>query len=173
MESALLDINLTLIQVYGIIFLLGSLTVASLSDLRRMAAQKDFAEVWIIFSALGLLYDLARIVYSEFGLLSFCLKWAVIAAIGYLAYSPRISFMSLSFMDVAAIVAVNSMLNPALIVGFLVVLIISSEFMSPIMRSYGSMEAYPFLPIILFSTVIIFCFSQLAKADIEVLHISF
>ena len=34
------------LQTYGLVFLLGSLTVASLSDLRRLAAQKDFAEVW-------------------------------------------------------------------------------------------------------------------------------
>ena len=35
-------------HAYGLFFLLGSFTVASLSDLRRMSAQSEFLHVWVL-----------------------------------------------------------------------------------------------------------------------------
>ena len=39
------------IQLHALVFLLGSLSVSALSDIRRLAAQADFSEVWIGFAA--------------------------------------------------------------------------------------------------------------------------
>ena len=36
-------------QPLGLAFLLGSFTVATLSDLRRLSAQREFVEVWWLF----------------------------------------------------------------------------------------------------------------------------
>ena len=55
----------TAVQLYGLVFLIGSLTVASLSDLRRMAAQKDFAEVWVVFTAAFFAYDFYRLFVGD------------------------------------------------------------------------------------------------------------
>ncbi|MFH1126185.1 MAG: hypothetical protein V1703_03590, partial [Candidatus Altiarchaeota archaeon] len=65
------------LQFYGFLFLLGSFTVASLSDLKRMAAQKEFAEVWLLFTLAAFLYDFYRLSGSAY-IDVFAVKWVMI-----------------------------------------------------------------------------------------------
>ncbi len=53
----LLSLALSQFQLYGLIFLLGSFSVATLSDLKTMTAQREFMEVWILFILAFLAYD--------------------------------------------------------------------------------------------------------------------
>ncbi len=67
-------------QPLGLAFLLGSFTVATLSDLRRLSAQREFVEVWWLFAlvVLGLEIHDAR---SGDGMHVLALKWGLIVAL--------------------------------------------------------------------------------------------
>lgn len=158
------------IQLYGLIFLLGSFTVASLSDLRRMAAQKDFAEVWALFTMILFAYDLY--VLTNIGL--FLLKWSLIVL--FLVIAIRMTNTQvISFMDVTAVCAVISLLGPAHIVIYFALLLVTKEILSPILRKFGEGGSYPFLPIVWTATVVILGLLILKVADsyIPTLHALF
>jgi len=142
------------LQFYGLIFLLGSLTVASLSDLRRMAAQQDFAEVWAGFAILLFLYDTYSAITLTTPLLILLAKWLMIVLFAAAATSAKINF-NISIMDIAAITALLSLLNPAYIIAALILLLIIGELMQPILRQFGEAGAYPYLPVVLVTTILI------------------
>lgn len=132
------------IHVYGLVFLLGSLTVAGLSDLRRMAAQTDFAEVWAAFTALMFLTDTYLGLSAQLPLTVFGVKWALIAV--YAAAASTLHLFDISTMDVSAVTALLSLQNPASILLAVFLLFIVNELLQPILRRYGEAGAYPYLP---------------------------
>jgi hypothetical protein len=142
------------LQLYGLVFLLGSLTVAALSDIRRMAAQKDFAEVWVAFTLLFFLYDLYHI--DQLSPAVVALKWALIVffVIGSVKYTQH--WFVLSPMDIAAVCAVMSLLNAKHVVLYYFIVFVLKELMNPLLQQFGEAGAYPFLPVVLVSTVVIF-----------------
>lgn len=137
------------LQLYGLVFLLGSFTVASLSDLRRMAAQKDFAEVWAMFTLLVFAYDL----YMLNNVSAFLMKWLLISLFTVIAIRMTNAFV-ISLMDVAAICAVISLLSPVQIIIYLVLLAVTKEILGPVLRKFGEGGSYPFLPIVWTTTAI-------------------
>lgn len=146
--------EITPVQSYGIVFLLGSLIVAALSDLRRMAAQKDFAEVWVVFIALMLLND----VFSGGQPPVLILKWLMICFFALLSWKYAAVVFALSEMDVAAVCAVLSLLNPLYIVLYYVVLWVVNQIMSPALREVSPSKggSYPFLPVVFMATLVVF-----------------
>ena len=151
--AELLTYPLDTTHFYGLIFLLGSLTVASLSDLRRMAAQQDFAEVWAAFTGIMFLYDTYLATTSNLPLLIFAAKWLLILAIA-VATTTKIHF-GISLMDISAIAALLACVNPAHIIAALVMLLILGELMNPLLKNFGEAGAYPYLPIVLTTTLLI------------------
>lgn len=138
------------IQLYGLIFLMGSFTVASLSDLRRMAAQKDFAEVWALFTLILFSYD----IYLLGSVSLLLLKWSLILA--FVLVAVRMSNrVSISIMDIAAICAAISLLDPLQIITYFVILIVIKGLTSPILRRFGEGDSYPFLPVVWITTAIL------------------
>jgi hypothetical protein len=47
-------------QQFGLAFLLGSFTVATWSDLKRLCAQREFVEIWLLFALAMLGHDVWR-----------------------------------------------------------------------------------------------------------------
>jgi hypothetical protein len=137
----------TMIQTEALVFLLGSLTVSSLSDLKRMAAQTDFAEVWAAFCAFMFIVDVYYGVTAELALAPFIIKWLLIVV--FAAACTGTHAISISTMDVAALTALLSALGPADIVITLVLTLVVNELLRPILRNYGEAGAYPFLPTVL------------------------
>lgn len=135
------------IQSYALAFLLGSLTVSSLSDIRRLAAQVDFAEVWAGFTALMFLTDVYLGMTSQLAIAPFLLKWVLIVAAAGLTSTTHV--LNISTMDVAALSALLSTLNPAYIILALFLTVFFNELLAPMLRKYGEAGAYPFLPTIL------------------------
>jgi len=145
-------LQLTPIQIYGLVFLLGSFTVSSLSDFRRMAAQKDFAEVWILFTLGGFIYDI--IIMSNTSPLGLLIKWGFILFFAVVASNPKL-YLRLSIMDVAAIAALFSMLNLIELGLAAILLAVLNEVMTPLLKHYGQGAAYPFLPVVWLVNLII------------------
>lgn len=142
------------IQMYALIFLLGSLTVASLSDIRRMAAQKDFAEVWALFTLVALIYDALSYDVLE----NLLIKWFLIVLFALVAFQILKKTASLSVMDLAAVTAVASLLTPATILLYYFVLFVLKELTNPILKKFGAGGATPFLPVVWAASILIFAF---------------
>jgi hypothetical protein len=140
------------LQIYSLIFLLGSLSVSSLSDIRRLAAQTDFAEVWGAFAVFMFFADVYLGMSAELGLLAFLLKWSLIAAFTLLTSGNRLSICT---MDIAAVIALLSALTPAYIIGALILALIVNEFLKPILKNYAQAGAYPFLPTVLIVNLLV------------------
>ncbi|OAI54817.1 hypothetical protein AYO44_03065 [Planctomycetaceae bacterium SCGC AG-212-F19] len=102
-------------QQLGLAFLLGSFAVATLSDLKYLSAQREFLEVWLLF-LLGVLsfeaYDLHA---GRLDLVSFAIKWGLIALLSLLSLKRVGVLFQLTGGDVAALAAAASLLPPVLI----------------------------------------------------------
>jgi len=143
----------TAVQTYSLVFLLGSLTVSSLSDLKRMAAQTDFAQVWAAFAVIMFAADSYFGLTGQMHLAAFLLKWALIAAFAVAASSAHL--MSISTMDAAALIALLSCGGPAHIVVALTLTLLVNELLKPVLKGYGEAGAYPYLPTVLVVNVLI------------------
>lgn len=153
------------IQSYALIFLLGSFTVASLSDLRRMAAQRDFAEVWFFFTFAFLLYDLYGMTATGVLDINLLAKWAIVLV--FVVVSINTHLLSISLMDVAAVCSVLSLLDITYIVLYLITLVIIKEILGPVLRRFGDTGAYPFLPVVLVATIVLLAIIWSGGIDIS------
>jgi len=139
-------------HTYGLFFLLGSFTVASLSDIRRMSAQSEFLHVWV-------LAFLALFVIDVYGLREgpldrFIAKWALTAFFGLLSFRGVGLLFKLEWGDVAAIISVCGLLSPLMVILFFLILKVIDFFMQPILQTFGNRGAYPFMPVVTISTLV-------------------
>jgi len=147
-------------QLYGLVFLLGSLSVAALSDLRRMAAQRDFAEVWGVFTLAALAYDVYTLADVDPTMLA--LKWALIA--GFVLITLKEQALNIALMDAMAVVAVASLLAPLEVLGFYALVLVFRLLLAPILSVFGDAGAKPFLPVV---------FSAAVAVDAYLLYVGF
>jgi hypothetical protein len=139
-------------QFYGLVFLLGSFTVASLSDIKRMAAQKEFAEVWLVFTSLAFTYDFYRL-SGGVSIGVFALKWSMIPAFALLSWRYFGIMLSLSEMDITAACAAMSLLTPAYIILYYLLLVSMKFLAKPLLSHFGDGLSTPFLPVVLAATL--------------------
>ncbi|MFP4045631.1 MAG: hypothetical protein ACLFS3_01065 [Candidatus Aenigmatarchaeota archaeon] len=152
MDLSFLALELSTYQLYGLFFLLGSLLVSSASDLKRMVAQSEFFEIWTIFTATMFVLDFYPGIFSlDFSGGSF-LKWGLILGVCVFSWSKTGIIFSVARMDVAAMAAVMSLLNPYSLVLFVVLLKVIDLVERPLLRSG---DRYPFLPVVLTTVLIV------------------
>ncbi len=146
------SLSLSQNQLYALCFLLGSFTVAALSDIKYMKAQKEFPEVWFLSVIVLLILDMLRAKNSDAAVYAF--KWAFILSVSLLSYRPIGILFKLEIADVMASAAVMALLTPLFIAVYLIILKVSSLIMAPfLVRLFGKREAYPFMPIVLVATL--------------------
>jgi len=139
------------LQTYCLVFLAGTLTVSSLSDLRRLAAQADFAEVWGAYAAAMFLADSYLGLSGQLEPFSFVAKWLMVAV----ALAASVRGGNLSLMDSAALAALYSTLTPGYVIMAAVLTLLSNEMLKPLLRRHSEAGAYPFLPTVLAVNVIL------------------
>lgn len=154
MLSEYLSIHMTPEQIYGLFFLLGTFTVAALSDLKRLSAQREFFEVWLVFVLVMFLHD----AYYRINPNVFALKWILI--IGFAVLSSRMvgKLFSLARADVAAVSAAAALLNPFYIVVYYIILWLTNKVLAPVLSGMIvglKKKAYPFLPVVLVATIVV------------------
>jgi len=155
-----LSIYLTSAQIYGLFFLLGTFTVAALSDIKRLSAQREFFEVWLGFILVMFVYDVFVYYQSNpdvsLNTYLLILKWVLIAVFAVLSYRKAGKLFSLARADVAAVSATAALLNPFYIVVYYIILWLTDKVIAPILfRICGWKNAYPFLPVVLAATIIV------------------
>jgi hypothetical protein len=137
-------------EAYGLFFLLGSFTVATLSDLRRLSAQREFLEIWILF-VVGIF---GIQLYQEGWTLTTTLavKWAIVLALSILSWAKVGILFRLAIADVAACAAAASLLAPGFVVVFWLLLKLAAWVEAPLLRRGRSV--YPFMPVVMTATVL-------------------
>ena len=148
------SIEMTTAQFYGLFFLLGTFAVAALSDLKKLAAQREFFEVWLVFILAMFFYD----VYTKSDTNIFVLKWILIFAFAALSSRETGVIFSLEIADIAAISATAALLNPFYIVVYYIALWITNRILTPVLSGALSglkKKEYPFMPIVFTSTAIV------------------
>jgi hypothetical protein len=139
--------------LYALWFLLGSQAVAGLSDLRRMSAQREFMEVWIVFTVAVLVLDGWRVWHHGAEVVLHIVKWALILVLGVLSWHRVGLLFPLARGDVWAIVAVASLFNPLFILIYVLILKLSDLALRPFLRAFGAGGAYPFIPVVIGATL--------------------
>lgn len=153
--TAAMDLGLELGQwrMLGLAFLLGSFVVATLSDLKRLSAQREFLEVWVLFVLGVLVWDVVQAGRRDWELWQVpALKWGLILVLGVLSWQKVGPIFRLARADVFACAAAAALLTPVLVVGFWVVLKVLAMVLGPMLargRPY-----WPFMPVVTGATVI-------------------
>lgn len=147
-----LVLQLSTYQTYGLFFLLGSIIVATISDLKRMAAQKEFFEFWLGFTVVMFLVEMYPYFSKQTLPNEVIGKWVVLIGLCLLSWNKIGVLFKLARMDVVAIAAVCSLFNVFWVVAFFPFLKVISAIESPILESEGR---YPFLPVIFTALVTI------------------
>src|SRR5262245_22499666 len=79
-------LSLSYWQQLGLAFLLGSFAVATWSDLKRLAAQREFLEVWLFFLLAVFIHDVFQAYRGNFETATVVLKWALIAGLALVSW---------------------------------------------------------------------------------------
>ena len=105
-EMLTLDLKLSSWQQLGLAFLLGSFVVATWSDLKYMAAQREFLEVWLAFLLGMLIHDVLQVHAGRMAVpASPSLKWVLLMGLSLLSLREVGVLFRLARGDVAALAA--------------------------------------------------------------------
>src|SRR5262249_12126441 len=117
-----LSLSLTHWQELGLAFLLGSFAVATWSDIKHLAAQREFLEIWLGFLAVILLLDVYESGQAERVPWQVpAVKWGLIVLFSVLSFRQVGVLFRLAPGDVAALAAAACLLSPVLVVIFYLV----------------------------------------------------
>lgn len=153
-EVLAFSLELTQAQTLGLAFLLGSFAVATLSDLKRLSAQREFLEIWVLFTAGVLAYDLTTTGMAGWVLWQvLAVKWGLILVLGLLSWQHVGGIFRLARADVFACTAAAALLSPLLVVAFWIVLKVGAFALRPLLqRGHGP---WPFMPVVTLAVLIV------------------
>lgn len=146
-----LSLKLTHWQQLGLAFLLGSFAVATLSDLKRLRAQSEFLEVWLLFTLAILCLELYEAHAGTRPTTAVAIKWGLIAVLSLLSMSRVGILFRLATGDVIALAAAASLFTPSLILIFYLAARILAWILGPVLRR--GQPYYPFMPIVTLTTL--------------------
>jgi len=149
-----LDFSLTLSywQTLGLAFLLGSFSVATWSDLKRLSAQREFLEIWLVFMCGMLVYDIYQgRVHEGAEWEVIAVKWGLIGVLSVLSLDRIGVLFRLARADVEAMAAAASLLSPVLIVAFFVQAKVIAWIIGPLLRR--GRTHWPFMPVVTLATL--------------------
>jgi hypothetical protein len=138
-------------QQLGLAFLLGSFTVATLSDIKRLTAQREFLEVWVIFLLGVLAFEIYDVRVGKLDSSIVWVKWGLIALLSFFSFERIGVLFRLAKADVAALAAAASLLTPILVLVFYGLAKIIAWVMQRIF--WPNRTSWPFLPVVSLATV--------------------
>jgi hypothetical protein len=150
-----LDFSMDQLQLYGLAFLLGSYSVATLSDVKRMSAQSEFVSIWAVITIGLFVIDVYLMGINSLAWEIFTVKWLVIVLFSLISHERVGLYFRLATGDVVAIMAAAALLTPLLVVLLYILLKVVDVIMAPGLASFGTKTAYPFMPVIFVATIIV------------------
>jgi hypothetical protein len=160
-ELLTLTLRLSTGQQFGLAFLLGSFAVATWSDLKYLAAQREFLEVWLFFLAAVLVHDVYQAQWGPAGWPVTLLKWALVALFSVLSLREVGVLFRLARGDVAALAAAASLLPPLLVVVFFLAAKALSFALEPVLAR--GRNFWPFMPVVSLATVLVLALGWLVS----------
>jgi hypothetical protein len=148
-----LSLELSQWRQLGLAFLLGSFAVATLSDLKRLSAQQEFVEVWLLFVFAMLASDLNDWHRGEDEGRMLAVKWGLILVLSLLSVRWVGILFRLAFGDVAALAAAASLLPPLLVVILFVAAKGIAIVLAPLLGR--GRTHYPFMPVVSLATLLV------------------
>jgi hypothetical protein len=158
-EVLSLALSLSYWQQLGLAFLLGSFAVATWSDLKYLAAQREFLEVWLFFLVAVLIHDVVQVRAGGFETTAVVCKWALIAVLALLSLRQVGILFRLAPGDVAALAAAAALLPPVLIL----VLFAMAKGLSWLLAGLlgRGRPFYPFMPVVTLATLLVLALGAL------------
>jgi hypothetical protein len=158
-----LGLQLSHWQQLGLAFLVGSFTVATLSDLKYLSAQKEFLEVWLLFALGALVYD--SWLGSRPGAIwqPLAVKWVLILGLSVASWREVGWLFRLAPGDVAALAAAACLLPPLLVVLLYLTSKVLSYPLAPVLRR--GRPVYPFMPVVTLATLAVLALGLAASAQ--------
>jgi hypothetical protein len=153
--DALISFTLEPIQLYALAFVLGSFSVATLSDLKRMSAQSEFVSVWAIIAIALFIIDVYLVGTDVVAWETFTIKWILIVVLSLLSHERVGVYFRLATGDVVAMMAAAAIMGPAGVVMLYIIVKVVDFLTRPIWKSFGTETAYPFMPPIFLATGIV------------------
>ena len=148
-------------------FLLGSFTVATWSDLKHLSAQREFLEIWLVFIAGRLVFDVYEVaIAGRFLWEVVAVKWGLIVLFSVLSLETvrtRYRLFRLAPADVAALAAAASLLTPVLIVIFYLTAKLVSLVVRPLLQR--GRPYYAFMPVVSLTTLAVLALGLIAQAS--------
>lgn len=145
-------IKISTIQIYLLWFLLGSFTVAALSDIKHLSAQREFLHVWLLFTLAMFITDLYYHHYLAQNPVYLISKWFLIFMVIPVYFK---TVVKVAWGDIFAKMAACSILPPFFTALFIIIIQIIDAITRRMMRIFGVGRAYPFMPAILFTTIVL------------------
>jgi hypothetical protein len=150
-ETLRVALELSHARQLALAFLLGSFVVATWSDLKYLAAQREFLEVWLLFIGGMLVFDVYTVRWEKASSAPLLLKWALVAVCSVLSLREVGVLFRLARGDVAALAAAACLLTPVLVVVFYLVAKALSLVLGPLLAR--GRRVYPFMPVVTLATV--------------------
>jgi len=150
-----LDFTMQPLQLYGLAFLLGSYSVATLSDLKRMSAQSEFVSIWAIITIGLFVIDVYLMGTDKLIWQIWAAKWLIIVVFSVLSHEKVGPYFHLATGDVVAIMATAAILTPLLVVVYYILLKVIDAVMAPALMQFGQKNVYPFMPVIFMTTIVV------------------
>jgi hypothetical protein len=160
-EALTLSLRLSQWQQFGLAFLLGSFVVATWSDLKYLAAQREFLEVWLFFLGGVAIHDTWAAHAGHAGVVITSLKWALIALLSLLSLRAVGVLFRLAPGDVAALAAAASLLPPLLVVVFFGAARGFAWALGPMLARGRAF--YPFMPVVSLATATVLALGWLMR----------
>jgi len=140
-------------QQFGLAFLLGSFAVATWSDLKRLSAQREFLEIWLLFILAMLIFDWYHAYHGHARPAIVGIKWGLIAIFSLVSLRQFGVLFRLAPADVAALAAAASLLPPVLVVLFYIVAKLIAMLIGPWLAR--GRPVWPFMPVVSLATLAI------------------
>jgi len=124
--------------------------VATWSDLKRLSAQREFVEIWLVFTLAMLGHDVWS-VYGGMPLERVGVKWGLIMLASILSVGRVGMLFRLAPADVAALAAAASLLSPGLVILFYAFARVLAWLAGPVLA--GGRSVWPFMPVVTLATL--------------------
>jgi len=140
-------------QQLGLAFLLGSFTVATLSDMKYLSAQREFLEVWLAFLAVFFLIDLVSLMRGPPVWPGFVLRWGLLAGLCLVSWRGVGWLFRLAPGDVAALAAAACLLPVVYILIYFALARLFATLLRPLLA--GDRRVWPFMPVVTLATLVL------------------
>ena len=156
-QTFTLSLTLSYWRQLGLAFLLGSFAVATWSDLKRLSAQREFVEIWLLFVLAILAFEVYHFYQGEGeakpAAHSAGVKWGLIALLSLLSLRRVGVLFALAPADVAALAAAASLLPPLHVILFYAVAKLLALVLGPVLMR--GRPVWPFMPVVSLATLAI------------------